>query len=239
MIDRRKFLKTAGALGAFVLTPLNKIIRLMPSGESGTPPSGGEFYNGLLLLDYLAPIPDFVEPSSTPILDFIDEKDRHNPKVIEAIGENQWFDTIDDLRRNIHFPLYIPGNLPPNMVLLPSYLLNYKASKKVWEARINYGYQKEELLISISARTEFSQPCPVYSILTYPHKEVGDYITDDEYIIVPPQKVTFTPSPGILLPSEHGFTLQWIKKNILYTVFMEFEDWRNNPEKFGSQLIEI
>ncbi|MCL4261464.1 MAG: hypothetical protein KJZ52_12645, partial [Anaerolineales bacterium] len=87
-------------------------------------------------------------------------------------------------------------------------------------------------------RPIFARPYPVWPVLTYPKKEPPEIILDDEYIIRKPDKVVFTPEQGIMLPTDQGYTLQWIKRDVLYTIFMEYEGWRDNVESVGKSLVE-
>jgi len=125
------------------------------------------------------------------------------------------------------------------MVFLQGYVLRFAGTGDVWEARLDFGFEENrEPLISVSARPIFHKPYPIWPVLVFPKKEKGEPILDEEYTYKKPEKVTFTPRKGIKLLTENGFTLQWIKKDILYTVFMEYAEWADKAENFGKLLIE-
>lgn len=236
MLSRRDFLKMLGAFG-FVLTPLNKLIRKTSSGLQGGGQSEGELYEGFVLLDEDAPIPFFVQEAPCPILGEIDESVA--PELDAYRGNALWFDNIESLKDNIDFRIFVPGSLPHRMTFLQGYVLRFAGTGEVWEARLDFGFEdNREPLISLSARPIFARPYPVWPILTYPKKEAGDYILDDEYIVKKPEKVVFTPRRGIMLPTDRGFMMQWIKKDVLYTMFMEYDGWRGKSESVGKSLVE-
>lgn len=238
MLSRRDFLRLIGAFGV-VLTPLNRLILKIPSVSQGGGSHEGELYEGFVLLDIDAPIPFFVEGAPCPILGQIDETEAIAPELDEYRGNTQWFDNIENLKDNINFHLFVPGSLPHKMKFLQGYIIRFAGSGEVWEARIDFGFEdNQEPLVSLSARPIFARPYPVWSILTYPQKDEGDYILDKEYVVKKPEKVAFTPKRGVMLPTDQGFMLQWIKKNVLYTMFMEYDGWRGKSETVGKSLVE-
>lgn len=238
MLNRRDFIKLIGAFG-FVLTPLNKLLRVSSLGSYGEGSPEGELYEGFVLLDLDAPIPFFVGCAPSPILCQVDEGDEFDPDVVAYRGEVLVFDNIEKLKTSIDFRLFVPGSLPHKMTFLQGYVVRFAGSGEVWEARLDFGFEdNQESLISLSARPIFAQPYPVWPVLAYPKKDAGDFILDDEYVVKKPEKVVYTPKRGIMIPTEQGYTLQWIKKNILYTMFMEYDGWHDNPEKVGGSLVE-
>lgn len=238
MLNRRDFLKIIGAF-SFVLTPLNKLIRKIPFDSQGGGLSDGELYEGFVLLDQDASVPFFVEGAPSPILCQVDEAEKNNPEVNEYRGEVSWFNNIESLKDDIDFHLFIPGSLPHKMIFLQGYVIRFAGSGKIWEARLDFGFDdKQEPLVSISARPVFERPYPIWPVLTYPKKDAGEVILDDEYFLNKPEKVAFTPKKGVLLPTDQGYTLQWIKKDVLYTMFMEYEGWRSEAESVGKSLVE-
>lgn len=234
MLSRRDFLKMIGAF-SFVLTPLNKLIRK----TQGIGSSDGELYEGFVLLDQDAPVPFFVQGAPCPILGQIDEIETVAPNLEMYRGDVLWFDSIESLKDNVNFRLFILGSLPHKMKFLQGYVLRFAGTGEVWETRLDFGFEgNREPLISLSARPIFARPYPVWPILTYPKKEAGEVILDEEYIVIKPEKVDFTPKRGVMLPTDQGYTLQWIKKDVLYTMFMEYEEWRGNAESVGKSLVE-
>jgi hypothetical protein len=238
MLNRRDFLKMIGAFG-FVLTPLNKLLRNSSFGLQGGGSSEGELYEGFVLLDQDAPIPFFVEGTPCPILCQIDETEAIAPELDAYRGDTQWFDNIENLKDNIDFHLFVPGSLPHKMTFLQGYIIRFAGSGEVWEARIDFGFEEDrEPLVTLSARPIFARPYPVWPVLTYPKKEAGDYILDEEYVVKKPEKVAFTPKRGVMLPTDQGFMMQWIKKDVLYSMFMEYDGWRGKAEAVGKSLVE-
>ncbi|MEB2334785.1 MAG: hypothetical protein OZ914_10810 [Anaerolineaceae bacterium] len=236
MLSRHDFLKMIGAFG-FVLMPLNKLLRKSTFGLQDK--GGGELYEGFVLLDQDAPIPSFVQVAPCPILCNVDESTLLDPELDAYKGDISWFDSIENLRNNIDFRIFVLGSLPHKMTFLHGYVLRFAGSGEVWEARLDFGFENNrEPLISLSARPIFARPYPVWPVLTYPKKEPPEIILDDEYIIRKPNKVVFTPEQGIMLPTDQGYTLQWIKRDVLYTIFMEYEGWRDNVESVGKSLVE-
>lgn len=184
-------------------------------------------------------MPFFVECAPSPILCLEDETEALSVDMDTYRGEALWFDSIEAIKDSINFRLFIPGSLPHKMIFLQGYVLKFAHSGEVWEARLDFGFEdSREPLISLSARPIFPRPYPVWSVLAIPKKEVGEYILDTEYVIRKPEKVAFTPKRGVMLPTEQGYTLQWIKKGVLYTMFMEYDGWRGNPENVGRSLVE-
>ncbi len=234
MLSRRDFLKMIGAF-SFVLTPLNKLIRK----TQGFGSSDEELYEGFVLLDQDASIPFFVQGAPCPILGQIDEIETVAPNLEMYRGDVRWFDSIESLQDNVNFRLFILGSLPHKMKFLQGYVLRFAGTGEVWETRLDFGFEgSREPLISLSARPIFARPYPVWPILTYPKKEAGEVILDEEYIVTKPEKVAFTPKRGVMLPTDQGYTLQWIMKDVLYTMFMEYEEWRGNAESVGKSLVE-
>jgi hypothetical protein len=235
MFNRRDFLKMVGAFSV-VLIPLKKLV-----GEAsyGSSISEGELYNGFVLLDVDSAIPLFVESAPCPILCLIDETEQFDANLNSYRGETLWFDSIEALRENINFRLFVPGSLPNKMTFLQGYVLRFVGSGDVWEARLDFGFEgNQDPLVSLSARPIFARPYPVWPVLSYPQKKADDLILDEEYVVKKPEKVAFTPSRGIMLPTDHGYTLQWIKKDVMYTMFVEYEGWRDKAEIVGKSLVE-
>lgn len=239
MLSRRDFLKMLGAMGAAMLIPFDKIAHALPRSVKQEGMSDGEVYEGFVLLEHGEPVPYFVEGAPCPILGSLDETDVVNPDVTQYLGETQWFGDYKSLRENLDFHLFIPRSLPKKIKFLNGYILRFAGSGQVWEARLDYGYiDTKDVVVSVSARPVFPKPYPVWPTLIFPKKEKDQYILDEEYVIVKPEKVNFTPHKGILSPTENGFMLQWIKKDVLYTMFMEYDGLRDKAEQVGSSLQE-
>jgi hypothetical protein len=180
-----------------------------------------------------------VQGAPSPILGEVKTADENNPQVFNYRGITKWFSQAEEVRKDINFPLFLPAQLPEKMAVLQGYVIRFSGSGQIWEARIDFGLvDNQEPVISLSARPVFYRPYPVWPILSYPTKELGETIRDDEFFVVKPEKVTYTPQPGIKLPTAKGFMLQWIKSSILYTLYMEYEGWSGIAELVGNSLIE-
>ncbi|MCL4261041.1 MAG: hypothetical protein KJZ52_10485, partial [Anaerolineales bacterium] len=136
MLNRRDFIKMVGAF-SFVLTPLNTLIRKTQGIDS----SDGELYEGFVLLDQDAPIPSFVQVAPCPILCNVDESTLLNPELDAYKGDISWFDSIENLRNNIDFRIFVLGSLPHKMTFLHGYVLRFAGSSEVWEARLDFGFE--------------------------------------------------------------------------------------------------
>jgi hypothetical protein len=239
MYSRRDFIKMMAMFGVLVLTPLNKILRKISFVPRNGDSSEGELYEGFVLLEQDAPVPFFVEGAPCPILCQEDKAEELDSEFARYRGKVSWFDSIESLLDNIDFNTFVPGSLPDKMAYLQGYVLSFAGSGEVWEARLDFGFEdNREPLISVSARPIFARPYPVWPVLTFPKKEADDVILDEEYVVNNPEKIKFTPEQGVMLPTERGYTLQWIKKDVLYTMFMEYDGWRDIPEKVGESLVE-
>lgn len=238
MLNRRDFIKLIGAFG-FVLTPLNKLLRVSSLGSQGEGSPEGELYEGFVLLDLDAPVPFFVESTPCPILCQVDETEAIDPKLDAYRGEISWFDSIESLKDNIDFRVFIPGVLPHKMTFLHGYVLRFAGTGNVWEARLDFGYgEDQEPLISLSAYPSFPRPYPIWPTLFYPKKEAGEFIFDEEYFIKKLEKISFTPERGVLSRTDQGYAMYWIKQDVLYTMSVEYDGWYEQPESVGKALIE-
>ncbi len=72
----------------------------------------------------------------------------------------------------------------------------------------------------------------------WPQKEADEIISDEEYVVVKPEKVAFAPRPGIMLPTARGHMLQWIKKGILYAMTIEYDARREIAENTVKSVTE-
>lgn len=238
MVDRRSLLKVVGALGITVLVPLDKLVRLLPSIPEADSPHG-ELYEGFVLLEKDAPIPSFVSRAPCPILGELAPTDQNDPVVLAHRAETSYFDSVERLRSNVGFPMFIPDLLPPGAIPLSEYVIRFAGSGEVWEARVDFGLEgSREPLVSLAACPVFSRPYPVWPVTMWPQKEADEMISDEEYVVVKPQKVAFTPRPGIMLPTARGHMLQWIKRDVLYAMVIEYDGRRETAEEIGKSLTE-
>ncbi len=238
MLSRRRFLKMAGALGVVLLAPFDRLAQKLPSSSKGDPPRG-ELYEGFVLLEKDAPVPPFVQVAPCPIYGEIAPPCDNDPAMLAYKAETSRFDSIKDLRANVDFPIFVPGSLPHKMTFLQASVVRFAGSGEVWQARVDYGPEDtREPVISLTASPVFYRPYPVWPTVGYPKKREDERILDEEFSEIKPQKVGFTPRPGIMMPGDQGYMLQWIRRDVLYTMFMEHAGWCDTPERVGRQLVE-
>lgn len=240
MIKRRDFLKMIGGIGAYVLMPFSKIAHLFPSTYFQQNLEKWELYEGFLFLELDAPKPDFVTGAACPILGDLSVSDKNNPTVSKFRGKSVRFDEINSLKEKIKFPHYIPGSISDKLKFQDAFITIFEESGEVWEAIINYGVEGiGDPLVCISARTMFSHPYPVWPLIAYPNKDPKEYILDEEYFVRKPEKIDFTPQAGIMITTNEGYTLQWIKQDILYSLSVVYAEWLDKAATVGKSLIEI
>lgn len=239
MLSRRDFIKIMGIVGSLVITPIEKLMRLIiHSHNIDSLPH--ETYEGFLLLEWDAPLPSFVEVAPCPILGevkLVDEKDESRASANR--GESLWFDNLDELIKNLNFPIFTLASLPDKIVFLKGGIIRFAESAKIWECRIDFGYEHDgEPLINLWASPIFSRPYPVWPDIAYSEEDLNQTISDEQFYIQNPQKISFTPTPGILKTINQGYMLQWITNDILYTFTTIHEEWRNMPELVAKLLIQ-
>lgn len=235
MFKRRDFLKLIGSMSVLVLTPLNKLANLFPVNLNNASVSTGELYAGFLLLPKDSPVPQFVVGAPCPILDY--SPDENNPMVAAFRGITTSYDNFDNIKSVTQFPLYMPGLTADNLKFLDGYIIKITGTDKVWEVRCNYGLENGlGPQLKFSAKPLFPRPYPVWPVMDY-FSTQNAYL-NDEYPIIQPEKIDFTPSQGILLPFNQGYTIQWIKQDILYTLFIENQGDREFTEGVVKSLTE-
>lgn len=236
MYTRRDFIKTIGAVGAIFLTPLSKIVIRSPHSFLVDKPEG-ELYEGFLLLEYEAGLPSFVDVAPCPILGPIEASDEYDSNVTAYRGVETWFDDIESMESDINFSFFMLDQLPERVKFLHGYIIRFEGSREIWEVRIDYGFEETgEQVISLTASPVFSNPYPVWPLLVEPVKDNGKPILDDEFILERPKKVNISSRRGIMLSTFQGFMLQWIESGVLYTVFMDYGEWREKPDDLIKSL---
>lgn len=239
ILNRRKFLEVLGGIGAICLIPIDKLVKNLPKTKYDYV-EPGEFNNGFLLLEEKALIPDFVKIAPSPILGEVENGDLEDARVTDYRGEIKWYMKLDQLRKDLDFPLYTLNFSDDKISYLEGYILRFSGSQEVWEARLDFGYMTSyEVMISISARPKFHKPYPVWPVELFPKKPTDQYITDDEYLLVKPEVINYTPQNGIKITTLNGYTLQWIEDKVLYTLFMEDQNYKDQPEIIGSFLVKF
>jgi len=226
--ERRRVLQQAGTLAGLVLLgrlrwlPSSISSALIPSQQPST--FEGELWEGFLLLPPSAPVPSFVQCAPAPILCQTDE--RVEP---DFRGETLRFDHWEDLKNRIQFPLYIPSRLPSQMTVLGAYLTIFRKSGLVFSASVAFGKKDGEPLIRIAAQPIYPSPYPIWPVYSPSQPEVP----------IDPEKVAFTPTPGLLLPSALGHVALWLERDVLYMLIAEHEAQRGAAIEVVQSLRQV
>ncbi|WP_448601260.1 hypothetical protein [Thermoflexus hugenholtzii] len=214
--ERRRLLQQGSALAALAL------LRRLPGGPPmarpekapPTPPAAGageigEIWEGFVLLPEGAPLPPFVTCAPAPILCQTDGR----PEAEALRGETLTFTELGPLRSLIRFPLYGPSRLPPGIVWRGAAVTRFARSGEVFSVSLNFGDGEGVPRIRLIAQPVYPSPYPVWPV----------YSPDRPEELIFPEKVFFTPRPGLLLPSAQGHLALWIEQNTLYMLIAEHD----------------
>lgn len=195
MISRRQFIQRVGLLGGILLTPLGRLARRYsqePTEEEPQPE--GEIYAGFVLLPEGAAVPDFVRKAPIPIFGGIEGDSQNEVMFLDAVGITESFSSIADVSKVITFPLFVFESAPRGMNFLQGYVDRFEASLKVWAVNLFYGYKNDEIpRMSLYAIPRFPKPFPVWPVTKFPIKNSDEVILEDEFMVVYPQKIDYTP----------------------------------------------
>jgi hypothetical protein len=210
---RRRLLRQSLALAGLAL------LRRIPGGThaprtagSAPPrlgPGEGELWEGFVLLPEGAPLPSFVSCAPAPILCQTDS----SPEAEALRGETLTFTELAPLRSLIRFPLYGPSRLPPGIVWQGATVTRFARSGEVFSVSLNFGDGEGAPRIRVIAQPMYPSPYPVWPV----------YAPDRPEEPIFPEKVFFTPRPGLLLPSAQGHLALWIEQNTLYVFIAEHD----------------
>jgi hypothetical protein len=210
---RRRLLRQSLALAGLAL------LRRIPGGThaprtagSAPPrlgPGEGELWEGFVLLPEGAPLPSFVSCAPAPILCQTDG----SPEAEALRGETLTFTELAPLRSLIRFSLYWPSRLPPGIVWQGATVTRFARSGEVFSVSLNFGDGKGVPRIQVIAQPMYPSPYPVWPV----------YAPDRPEEPIFPEKVFFTPRPGLLLPSAQGHLALWIEQNTLYVFIAEHD----------------
>ena len=203
---RRRLLRQSLALAGLAL------LRRIPGGThaprtagSAPPrlgPGEGELWEGFVLLPEGAPLPSFVTCAPAPILcqSADPEKDLWG-ETLEAPDEG---------------PLRAAPGLPVPMLegwpLRQTTVIRFQQDGRLFAALLEFG--EEETIVRLWASPVYPQPFPVWPV----------YLPDRPGMPIPPEKVFFTPRPGVLRPTLMGVEVLWIQEGILYTLSIQRGD---------------
>jgi hypothetical protein len=236
MLSRREFIKFTGLIGVAVLAPLRRLgwLQTVGTGQIDEPP--GELYAGFVLLPEGSAWPPFVQCAPAPILGQVD--DEHNPDVLALRGETLWFDNLSEMINNIPFSTYVPNSLPKGTAFVQGYIIHFAQSGEVFEARTDFGTTEgNQPLFNVSARPVFPRPYPIWPVNS-PAQGIGLTRPENDEIVMHPEKINFTPTPGLMLATAVGYSLQWIKQDILYTLVVENDHRRDSAVQIMKSLVE-
>ena len=223
MLTRRDFIKILAAMsGSVLLSPLSRLKGLYSfNGESSLEQSAtlpqtsplGEFYAGFLLLPDGAPVPPTVKYPERGMPAFCGVgAGRDGPEPTAVITS---FSTVTDLAREVAFPVYTLSTLPGGLRLAGANLIRHETGE-VFAAVVDFQSQNRrsrdlETTVSIWAQPEFPRPFPLWS--SDPVEPGGPAVILE--------KVSFLPSPGVMVATPQGAVFHWIKDDILYTLIAE------------------
>jgi len=213
---RRRLLRQGLALAGLAL------LRRIPGGThapraagSAPPlpgPGEGEIWEGFVLLPEGAPLPSFVTCAPAPILCQTDG----SPEAEALRGEVLTFPDLEQLRPFIRFPLYRPSRLPPGIAWRGAAVTRFARSGEVFSVSLNFGDGEGVPRIRVIAQPMYPSPYPVWPV----------YAPDRPEEPIFPEKVFFTPRPGLRLPSARGHLALWQEAGVLYTLIAEHDPRR-------------
>ena len=237
MLTRRDFIKVLGAISAAVINPFNKILRWGALEVAVAEEIPGELYAGFVLLSEEASVPSFIQCARAPILGQVDNE--LDPVVLALRGETIFFDDPMDLINSISFNTYVPSSLPADLKFMQGYLTRFVQSGEEFEARIDFApTNSRQPLISISARPIFPRPYPIWPVYSADRSKDLTNLGKDNIVVTHAEKVNLAPTPGLMLPTEQGHLLHWIKQDILYTLMVEHDQRREAAEEIVRSLVE-
>lgn len=218
MLGRRSFIRALVAVGSLSLLPH---IKAWDPSSAGPPESDrasqAEEYAGFVLLPEGAPVPDnVVYPPRT-----------EHPVITSHLAKPS------DLARLGGFALYVPATVPPSLrdagcsllsrprdAPIAGYVL-YQTADAPPAARVTR--------LSIAAERVFPSPFPLWS--SEPVEPGGPAVVLE--------KVSFLPSPGIMVATAMGYAFHWIKHEVLYTLLAEYRPSRSEATALAETLVPV
>lgn len=212
--SRRQFLK--GILGGLGAAAAARVSGLFPEGQQVLASQikqaarqvpdheVGELYAGFLILPHIDSLPNVLFEGLP-----LDER-----QITE-------FASLAEALNQIEIPLYLPSTLPNGIEFSKVSIQSYPSSTEVYLVSLSYASSEIDnpYPINISALTDFPRPYPVRPVHLF--QDSGE-----QPELISPDRVSFTPTQGVMLPSVLGYVLQWIENGILYTLVSE-----HNPSR--------
>ncbi|WP_448595204.1 hypothetical protein [Thermoflexus hugenholtzii] len=185
---RRRLLRQSLALAGLAL------LRRIPGGThaprtagsaGSAPPRLGpgeeELWEGFVLLPEGAPIPPFVSCAPAPILCQTDGR----PEAEALRGEILPVQDLNEARARSSLPLYQPVGMP----LQRGRIIRFQQGGSVFSVMLDFGLEEPE--VRLWARPIYPRPYPIWPV-RHP---------DQPERLIQPEKISFTPAPGVLLPT--------------------------------------
>lgn len=228
-LRRRELLKQGGILLAgTALFQWSKLLQLGNQSHTRSlgsePPPGVEEYAGFLLLPEGTLVPSFVRYPERGIPVFCGVGDA------EIAAVSQSLTGAEDLVKQLGFPIYTFRELPNGLRPIGANLIRYKTGE-VYAASVNFGSfdqsNNSRGMVSITAQPDFPRPFPLRSSASV---EPGG-----PAVIL--QKVSFLPSPGIMVATYKGYIFFWIEEDILYTLLAEHSPSREEVQALAGSLV--
>lgn len=188
----------------------------------------GELYEGFLLLPEDAIIPSTVTCTGGIML-------HHGDPHGASTGETLHFDDLDDLANFLPFPFYVPTILPDGIQFMGCDVVRYAVSKEIYQVFVYYGsyrsdYESLQTQIAVWAERKYCRPYPLGP---------GQAVLNLNRVPVPPEKIAFTPSPGVLIPAGSGHKMHWIQNDTAYTLVVEHNQDRVEAIQIAESLATI
>lgn len=115
-------------------------------------------------------------------------------------------------------PLYMLGDLPLTSRQGEVYIYRNESDEMVSASakyQLYQGESPEAVKVIILTNRDFPKPFPIFPTHEWEDDE------SLEPILRPPDKVSYTPTEGLLMPSVYGYTIKWIADDVLYSVVVE------------------
>lgn len=183
-----------------------------------------EEWNGFVLLPtWDFPVPQFVQQAPVPIMG-------------KALGSNvdqfrpdiKQFSSIEGLLQDLPHPLAYPTKFPLEMELTTAETTRFVGSGDVHNVTLQFESPDRSNLVRLTVSYMFPRPYPVHPVPSpIEHLEK----------IIQPEKVSFTPSPGVRLFTETSVHLFWINQDVLYSLHVELEVMESEASREQLQTI--
>jgi len=111
----------------------------------------------------------------------------------------------------LNFPLYWPTPPPPGLEFQGAWATVFRKSGVIFSVSLAFGEPGGEPRVRLVAQPLYPRPYPVWPVYRPERPEEPIF----------PEKVFFTPRPGLRLPSARGYIIMWIEKQVLYILIVE------------------